>query len=392
MTRRHGEGFPECGMHALLRNVPDGVYDPGVRLRVFAWFVAVAIVPAVSAFACSSLPDLHFDEDGQAPEAGGDTVATDGPKDGPVDGCKPSGPEVCDDGIDNDCNGHADCDDPACAAFQCEPPTPSGGWAPVAFADTTSASCPSGWGAQTDVKFVAGDGTDGSCVCSCSGSGGAVATCNAGTTGFTLYNSNACATSTSTQNLPAQNATCTAFGTPLDAPSNTFATVTAPSGPTTCAKNTVLTKNNVADGRTCAAPAKLGGGCAGGQVCAPKPAGLRYCVAKSGLNACPAPFTVRRRAGTDATDARACNDASCNCNVAACAATVNAFSNANCTGGTNVALTSAMACPASDFGVNGKIKAYTTSVTGGCGVAAGFSAGVVGNVTFTGDETICCTN
>ena len=33
-----------------------------------------------------------------------------------------------------------------------------------------------------------------------------------------------------------------------------------------------------------------------------------------------------------------------------------------------------------------------SNITGGCSVAAGFDTGVLGNVAFTGDETICCTN
>src|SRR5206468_899250 len=33
--------------------------------------------------------------------------------------CVPSGPELCGDGIDNDCNGSADCADPVCLNQRC---------------------------------------------------------------------------------------------------------------------------------------------------------------------------------------------------------------------------------------------------------------------------------
>jgi len=360
----------------------------------------VAVAPLLLVVsACSSLPDLHFDEDGSSSGGeGGPDVVGDRPGDSPTDSPKPDAcpnktDEICDDGIDNDCNGHTDCDDSACAPkFQCEPPVPSGGWTPVAFGDTAAASCPTGWATSAAVKFVPGDGTDGSCACSCTGSGGTVATCAAGQYTFQTFGSNACAAAASTTNLNSNSAACIALGTSIDSASGTFATATAPSGPTTCAKNTVITKSNVTDGKACTGPAKFGSGCPGTQVCAPKVDALRYCVMKSGLNACPAPFNVRRRAGSDAVDSRACNDASCNCNVAPCSGTVTAFSNANCMGGTNVAISSATPCSASDFGTNGKIKGYTSNVTGGCSVAAGFDGSVAGNVAFTGDETICCTN
>ena len=48
--------------------------------------------------------------------------------------CTPTGAEICDDGIDNDCNQATDCEDPACAVgFVCLPAIPSG----------TSATCSS---------------------------------------------------------------------------------------------------------------------------------------------------------------------------------------------------------------------------------------------------------
>ena len=350
------------------------------------------------------MPNVTFvtDEGGTNPTDGGGD-GRDGGGDAPNDSGKEVGPpctptnggvEACDDGLDNDCNGATDCQDPACNAFACEPATPSGGWTPVAFADTPVTSCPAGWGPSTAIKWVLGDGTDGSCACTCNGSGGTFATCTGGTDAVSTFAGSAsCGGTASNSNFNAQTAACVNLATPIAFGSNDSAQMAAPSGPTTCTPNIVITKNNVGPGTTCAAPAKNGGGCMVGTVCAPKTAALRYCVAKPGLTACPAPFTVRRRAGTDANDPRACN--ACSCSPATpCSASLTVYSTNNCTGGQNQTITPAGGCAPSAFNsVNAKINSYEAAVTGGCAPPVGFNTTITGgDVTFTGDETICCTN
>ena len=101
--------------------------------------------------ACSSVPDLTFSDgdaagnpDGPGSEgspfveggSGDGADAADAADDGPIPGCIPQ-PEICDDGIDNDCDRHTDCDDPDCKpGFACVPAAPSG-WQLVGFSAAT---------------------------------------------------------------------------------------------------------------------------------------------------------------------------------------------------------------------------------------------------------------
>ncbi len=367
--------------------------------------LAASLVCAIAACwfgaaACGSVPDVTFGDGGSSTNPP-PPPPTDGPSgDSPMDSgppCTPTGPEICDDGIDNDCKNGTDCADPACFAFQCQPATPSGGWTPVAFSSSSPTTCPSGWGAETDVKYVLGDGTDGSCACTCDGSGGTVTKCDQAGATYTLATfagSATCGGAATNTPVTSKTAMCVMFGAPLPFASSDSAQITAPNGPATCAPNVVLTKSNITPGGTCAAPTKLGAGCAGTSVCAPKTAALKYCVMKSGLNACPAPFTVRRRAGTDAMDPRACNTCTCTNPPAPCSGTVTVYTNGNCTAGAQPLTTAGGTgtCMAGS-GMNTMIKGYQATVSGGCAPPSGFNTAITGGVaTFTGDETICCTN
>ena len=79
---------------------------------------SVAVVAALMLFACG--PSAR-------PLGGDDTVDAHSPGPGQPDaspivaGCTPTGPEdtvaTCSDGIDNDCNGTTDCDDPSCSGI-----------------------------------------------------------------------------------------------------------------------------------------------------------------------------------------------------------------------------------------------------------------------------------
>ena len=80
--------------------------------------------------------------------------------------CGDGGSEICDDGLDNDCNGLADCDDPACTSgFACTAADVPAGWSLVAYA-TARDACPAGFGAPADLEEYAGLGPA-TCGCTC---------------------------------------------------------------------------------------------------------------------------------------------------------------------------------------------------------------------------------
>ncbi len=115
--------------------------------------------------------------DGAGPDTGGsdtgvpDTGAHDagmhdtGVDTGGPDAC--DSVEICNNGIDDDCNGLVDCADPACTAgWTCTAaPVPSG-WSVVSYAQSSRPACPAGYGTPADV--VEGPiGAPATCGCTC---------------------------------------------------------------------------------------------------------------------------------------------------------------------------------------------------------------------------------
>ena len=133
-------------------------YDRGVvRHASFAALVASVtagvLAVALGGAACSSVPDLTFD-DGDGGDAGP---------------CVKTGPEICDDGIDNDCNGRTDCADDACGAkYRCVARAPDD-WQLTAIVQGGRPGCPDGFGDSSDVKTVRGNTGSPTCGCDCGG-------------------------------------------------------------------------------------------------------------------------------------------------------------------------------------------------------------------------------
>jgi hypothetical protein len=343
----------------------------------------------VSVVACSALPDLTFDDVGS--EGGTDGGGRfDGPADGLADtgSCKPSGAEICDDGLDNDCNGKLDCADPACnAGYACTDPAPSG-WQLVGFAASTRPDCPANFGAGTDVAAVTGTGA-GTCACQCSAAVGSTA-CNAGQATVAVSDQAGCTGGTTATRSVNADAGCTALTTALNVPAGTvFVNSTPPAPPAACDATTTFATAPVTSGRLCAPPARVGGGCAGSQVCAPKPTGMEICAAKAGADSCPTTFPKRNTSGSGATDNRACNACTC-APQASCGGTVTLFTAADCSvagGNKAVILPAACAAPSSK---NVTALAYNAAGVGtGC-APSGFNPATTGSIAWVEEETVCC--
>jgi hypothetical protein len=99
-----------------------------------------------------------------------DVVASDSPS----GGCVSQGAEDCTNGVDDDCNGKVDCADPACGAFTCIAPVPSGWLGPVALwqgpSGSAHPSCPTPFGNRIDANGGL-NSLPAMCGCTCAASG-----------------------------------------------------------------------------------------------------------------------------------------------------------------------------------------------------------------------------
>jgi hypothetical protein len=349
----------------------------------------IAGAALASAFGCAGvigLGDLERvdDLDGSVPpgfDAGDAPVSPDGGDGGP---CIPTGPEICDDGIDNDCNGREDCADPACtadAAHTCIPVVPTG-WSVVAFVpNQRPAACPSGYATPTDLSVA--PASNGTCSCSCTGSGGQA--CSASPFNIGVGQGNCTG---QTENGALANGACTTLtgiNGLVQAGSSILAST--PAGPATCnpsASNTIGA-NPPRSGKSCELP-KTGGGCASG-VCAKTP-GAPYaaCVQRAGAQTCPAGYPNRTLVGTGISDTRSCT--ACNCVKVDCRARVELYNNGACNGAADMTAFTTNTCNATantQFNANAYLA---TVLDGGCRPAA--PVVLDGGVTVTGETTVCC--
>lgn len=146
--------------------------------------------------------------------------------------------------------------------------------------------------------------------------------------------------------------------------------------------------------------ATFGGGCGAGSVCLPRPGGsfqAGVCVAKSGDDACPAPFNDKHSYYDPAeiVDDRDCT--ACQCDPATgstCAATVAVYSSNNVSDCSQAVLTTFTAGTCKNIPGNPPVFSKKLQVTqppsgGSCGVSAG-GALPTGGVTLGEPTTLCC--
>jgi hypothetical protein len=331
---------------------------------------------------------------GAGPEtaSGGDTGSTGDvvvPETGLVDGCVPTGPENCTNGIDDDCNGLTDCADPACTTqgYACVTPSPKTGWDFVAFDATSQAGCP----ATLMAKNVDVDPTNlgAPAVCGCTCAVGAPPSCEQGT--FAAKGGNDSTCSLGGTNFPASGGACNNTTLPM----TPFVQVTPPAAMGgMCTANGTTTKppTGATQGEVCSGEKAFGSGCTAPQVCGLVPAGFTACVHHGGANmGCPgAPYTMPHSVGT-LQDSRSCGNCACGAPTATCSGFWNFYSNGGCGGAVTVQVTANGACdptnaqPAAMFQSN-ELDVQPSNVA--CATPAAPPS--MGGVTLNGADTICC--
>lgn len=245
---------------------------------------------------------------GGAIDSGADTGST----------CVFQSAEDCFNGIDDDCNGHTDCDDPACnGSTTCVPAAGPNGFVPGAYVDP-SLGCP--------VRFDAGESTinamlkpgAGCTGCSCDAS----VTCSANL--YKYASQSACnldlttsagtlaggITATLAAGATTATSSCLAstFDTTTEARVAAYVTTNGPCVPSGTAK---VTPSTWGTSRKFCSAGSVGGGCSPGYVCVPK-AAPNHCVMALGTKACPAGYTADPSTWyTGFSDTRSCSACTC---------------------------------------------------------------------------------
>jgi hypothetical protein len=361
--------------------------------RPLALALSAALLLVLAPGGCS-LAGLDEPLDASAP--------TDGSS--PSDGGKPSGDackatEDCGNGVDDDCNGKTDCEDPACqkAGFACTAGEVPAGWTLVAYDAAKRAVCPSGFG---DERAVVSDVSGAPATCSCMCSGGP-AQC----VGTTVFNrsSDACTTLTGTT-VDVNNGACSPISTQLLSGyayqlDQLGPEPTAQQGTCSGAGAVMGTLPPVAftAGATCAVSRLSSSGCSSGTVCVPPTPSSgewKTCITHPGTVACPTfgfAHSISVSRGTPGyVDGRGCGPCPCATSLGCGSASgVTLFTGSGCTGaayGIDIGCSAPVGSTTSEASYQ---VGFSTTGSAACG-ATGASAATGGVMLDSEVETICC--
>lgn len=316
-------------------------------------------------------------DSGASGDSGGAEDSGGGVRDGATDArpvCGDGGPEDCFNNIDDDCNGTADCADPACAAPARCVPDPGGAAFGTLVAGTT---CPAGYTART---LHRGLDADHACTgCSCVPE---VSRCEASAY---AHGQGVCGTSQYTGQLyPVYSTGC--YAMPSDSDLYIFSvrsfTNCTPQGQGTPAPP------RWSETRTFCTANRVGGGCPAGNRCVPAIA-TSACSVAVGSTTCGGSYPLSSGGTwyTGYSDQRSCGACTCGFGTGTCnGGRIVAYSGANCTGeSVDVGSgTQGSICNLPFVPVSGTVVG--TPVNPGCEPTNGPS----GALTETGPQTVCC--
>ncbi len=348
----------------------------------------------------TSVVEAGSAEGGDASEDGSATDAeAGGSVDAPVGADACGTVEICNDGIDNDCNGLVDCADPQCQGqgWTCTPVAPSG-WSLVAYDATGRPSCASGWGSSA--PLVEGPIVGGtSCLCSCGPVLAGANPCDEGTATLSLGQS-VCGCA-QVQNVPlVSDGGCDPIGATIGQPCGPWGDgnvkpigLGSAPAPLACADDPQRpTITYGGQGESCTAQGSAGSGCASGGGCLPTPAPAMACIEAAGIRTCPPGFTQQHvvYAPSNVIDQRQCGSCGCTATPTGCpGAQVTLYDDPGCTQNP-VALTADGKCDTlqGDPSDAGWFRYAATLVATACSGAA--TANLDGGLLLRAPATICC--
>lgn len=301
--------------------------------------------------------------------------------------------EDCFNGIDDDCNGHTDCDDPACVpSTSCVPAAGANGFVPGAYVDP-AVGCPARFGAgETGINatLVPGAGCTGcSCTSSMSCSTNLFKYASAVNCGLGLTPALA-GSITSSYSTGAVGPTASCLVSTFTATTNAgVGTYVVTNGPCVPQGTPVRSTPTWTTSRKFCSAGSVGAGCSQGYVCVPK-AAPNHCVLALGAKTCPAGYTKDGGSWyTGFSDTRTCSACTCGTQTAGSCANLQANfyfgTSTTCNAGTHRAGGSgANVCTFSNDCASAGFQGTPTLPS-----CPGVSA-VTGAATPTGEQTLCC--
>jgi hypothetical protein len=244
--------------------------------------------------------------------------------------------EVCDDALDNDCDGKVDCEDDNCTGalgYACSPAAPDG-WTVVAFKPDPAAQCPTGY--EKPAKVTTKPTPIGAfCTCNCGTAPASICTKGPLNVHFGHFSC--------TGNQFSFNATggCDQIGGVIgQGPMGNWDDANA-KGPAVTNAACDATPSDppplqATKGISCA-PASTGGkGCGSDSACLPRVDAAAWCIQKAGDVSCPGTAFPQRKVvydESDVEDTRACGPCSCTSAATKCVnGKFTSFDNAQCSG------------------------------------------------------------
>lgn len=308
-----------------------------------------------------------------------------------------SATEICNNGIDDNCNGLIDCSDPECTAgWTCNAAAVPAGWSIVAYAENARPSCPLGYGTSNDV-FEGPNAAPAECACACNVS--THGSCETGTFSVEVSEmGQACVAPSIT--APGNGGACSAAVEdfqPVQGGKMLVTPLGYSAGVCTAEPTTNLpTVSFASEGLVCTSTEGSGAGCANGGACVPatQGGGFAACISRAGVVACPAGFTSIHTVGAGIIDSRGCSACTCGAPSATCASpTLTFFTNAACSSGEQQVPANGNCSPfpgPSGLGAPTYVAyAYAASVQGeGCAPPPPVSPD--GGVSLTTPRTVCC--
>lgn len=314
--------------------------------------------------------------------------------------CSPTAPEICEDGVDNNCNGKTDCEDPACNQYSCAKSETD--WTIVSVraanadagagaldagddgGDGGSSACAPGW---TNPRTLLADIRTSAAICPCVCGAANGNPCANGTRNVDFRTgSSSCNDGTFNMNLDGQ---CRAL--PFTWVSANGADVQPPTNivQVSCGVTSTLPPV-IDDGPLVVCDKGPGGSACTNGSCVLTPGTDKVCLMRAGdTHVCPAAFPTRKVLAPSFTDGRACNACSCTTNATACSnQRMGFYTNAACNQGQRIVVAD-NSCNAVDGSGNPTHYRYEATANGAC-VPAAATVGVTGAVTLTTPSTLCC--